>query len=133
MSFNRITIVGFLGRSPELKYTPQGTAVCTFSIATTEKRNDQEYTTWFRVSAFAKLAELANQYLDKGKQAYVSGSLRENTYTDRDGNPRHSLEVTASEIHFLERKSEGDQAKAATASGSNIPSTVMDEESPIPF
>jgi single-strand DNA-binding protein len=105
-SFNKITIVGYLGRDPELRYTPQGTAVCNFSVASTEKRKDragelQDVTTWFRISVWGRQAELANQYLTKGRQVYVEGRLRQEEYTDRDGNRRSALEVTASDLQFL--------------------------------
>ncbi len=105
-SFNKIMIVGYLGRDPEIRYTPQGTAVCNFSIATTEKRKDktgemQDSTTWFRVTLWGRQAEVANQYLSKGKQVYVEGRLRMEEYTDRDGNRRSALEVNASDIQFL--------------------------------
>jgi single-strand DNA-binding protein len=106
MSFNKITIVGYLGRDPELRYTPQGTAVCNFSVATTEKRRNargetEEHTIWFRVTAWGRQAEVANEYLAKGRQVYVEGRLRLEEYTDREGNPRTSAEVNASDVHFL--------------------------------
>src|SRR5215510_2152514 len=90
MSFNKITIVGYLGRDPELRYTPQGTAVCNFSVATTEKRRNargetEEHTIWFRVTAWGRQAEVANEYLAKGRQVYVDGRLRLEEYTDREG------------------------------------------------
>jgi single-strand DNA-binding protein len=105
-SFNRITIVGYLGRDPELRYTPDGTPVCDFSVATTERRKDktgemQDITTWFRVTVWRRQAELAGQYLTKGKQVYVEGRLIQREYQDRDGNTRYSLEVTASDVQFL--------------------------------
>jgi single-strand DNA-binding protein len=105
-SFNKITIVGYLGRDPEMRFTPQGSAVCNFTVATTERRKDrngefQDQTTWFRVAVFGKLAETANQYLSKGKQVYIEGRLRQDEYTDRDGQKRTTLEVTASDIQFL--------------------------------
>ncbi|MCI0389687.1 MAG: single-stranded DNA-binding protein [Acidobacteria bacterium] len=106
MSFNKITIVGYLGRDPELRYTPQGTAVCNISVATTEKRKNvagetEEHTTWFRVTLWGRQAEVAAQYLAKGRQVYVEGRLRLEQYTDRDGNPRTSLEVNGTDIQFL--------------------------------
>jgi single-strand DNA-binding protein len=106
MSFNKITIVGYLGRDPELRYTPQGTALCKMSIATTEKRKNvagetEEHTTWFRVTAWGRQAELANEYLAKGRQVYVEGRLRLEEYTDREGQKRFSAEVSATEIQFL--------------------------------
>jgi single-strand DNA-binding protein len=111
MSFNKITIVGYLGRDPELRYTPQGTALCKMSIATTEKRKSvtgemEEHTTWFRVTAWGRQAELANEYLAKGRQAYIEGRLRLEEYTDRDGQKRFSAEVSASEIQFLGQRTE---------------------------
>lgn len=106
MSFNKIILVGNLGRDPELKYTAQGTPVCSFSIATNEKRKDkagelQDLTTWFRVSVWGKQAETCSQYLAKGRSVYVEGRLREDEYTDRDGKLRHTLEVHASDVQFL--------------------------------
>jgi single-strand DNA-binding protein len=120
MSFNKITIVGYLGRDPELRYTPQGTAVCNFSVATTEKRRNargetEEHTLWFRVAAWGRQAEVANEYLAKGKQVYVEGRLRLEEYTDRDGNPRTSLEVNASDIHFLGQRGESANGAAERA------------------
>src|SRR5262245_54442705 len=101
MSFNTITIVGYLGRDPELRYTPQGTAVCNFSVATTEKRKNargemEEHTIWFRVTTWGRQAEVANEYLAKGRQVYVEGRLRLEEYTDREGFLRTSAEVNAS-------------------------------------
>ena len=106
MSFNKIIVVGNLGRDPELRYTPQGTAVCDFSIATNEKRRDksgemQDVTTWFRVTTWGKQAENASKYLAKGKSVYIEGRLRLEEYTDRDGKTRHNLEVNASDMQFL--------------------------------
>jgi single-strand DNA-binding protein len=106
MSFNKITIVGYLGQDPTLRYTPQGNAVCNFSVATTEKRKNargdvEEHTIWFRVTSWGRQAEVAHEYLAKGRQVYVEGRLRLEHYTDREGNPRISPEVNASAIHFL--------------------------------
>ena len=111
MSFNKITIVGYLGRDPELRYTPQGTALCKMSIATTERRKNsagemEEHTTWFRVTAWGRQAELANEYLAKGRQVYIEGRLRMEEYTDREGQKRYSAEVSATEIQFIGHRSE---------------------------
>lgn len=105
-SFNKLIIVGYLGRDPELKYTGNGNAVCNFSMATTEKRNGregeaQETTTWFRVTTWGRQAELCNEYLAKGRQAYVEGRVSLEEYTDRDGNKRSSLTVNATDVKFL--------------------------------
>ena len=133
-SFNRITIVGYLGRDPELRYTPSGTAVCDFSVATTERKSKrdgeegEEITTWFRVNMWGRQAELANQYLQKGRLVYVEGRLSQREYTDRDGNKRTSLDVHGTDMRFI--GSRGDEM-AAGASGpsrsSNAPSRGADQ------
>ena len=107
MSFNKIIVVGNLGRDPELKFTPQGTAVCSFTMATNERRKDkageqQDVTTWFRVTVWGKQAETVSKYLTKGRQVYVEGRLHVEEWTDRDGKPRHTLEVNASDVRFLD-------------------------------
>jgi single-strand DNA-binding protein len=148
-SFNKITIVGYLGRDPELRYTTQGTPVCDFSVATTERRKDkagemQELTTWFRVSLFGRQAELASQYLTKGRQVYVEGQLSQRDWTDKEGAARTSLEVRGTEIQFLSPASEGEQpqavaAKAAASAGgpkkqqNARPKPARTEEDEIPF
>ena len=89
-SFNKITVVGYLGRAPELRYTPDGTPVSNFSVATTERRKDksgelQETTTWFHVALFGGRAEVANEYLSKGSHVWLEGPLTLNQWTDREG------------------------------------------------
>lgn len=106
MSFNKIIIVGNLGRDPELRYTPQGVAVCNFSMATNEKKRDksgelQDVTTWFRVTLWRNQAENAAKYLTKGSPVYIEGRLGVEEWTDRDGNNRYTLEVQGTEMHFL--------------------------------
>jgi single-strand DNA-binding protein len=128
MSFNKITIVGYLGRDPELRYTPQGTALCKMSIATTEKRKNgagetEEHTTWFRVTAWGRQAELANEYLAKGRQVYVEGRLRLEEYTDREGQKRFSAEVSATEIQFLGHRTDSPGANDTVVASANQPST----------
>src|SRR4029450_1652739 len=106
MSFNKIILVGNLGRDPELRYTPQGTPVCSFSLATNERRKDkagemQDQTTWFKVTLWNRQAETAAQYLQRGNPVYIEGRLRVEEYTDRDGNKRHSLEVNGTDMQFI--------------------------------
>jgi single-strand DNA-binding protein len=119
-SFNKIIIVGYLGRDPEIRYSSQGTAICDFSVATTERRKDksgepQEVTTWFRVSLFGRQAEVAHQYLTKGRQVYVEGSLSQREWTDQNGATRTSLEVRGTDIQFIAPHSESEQPQAASA------------------
>lgn len=112
-SFNTITLVGNLGRDPELRYTPQGTPVCSFTMATNEKRKDksgefQDQTTWFRVTLWGRQAETASQYLTKGRPVYIVGRLRIEEWTDRDGKQRYTLEVHATDMQFIGGR--GDEA-----------------------
>lgn len=137
-SFNKIIIVGYLGRDPELRYTPSGLAVCDFSVATTEKRKDPageqvEITTWFRVSVWGKQGETANQYLAKGRLVYVEGRLRQEEYTDRDGNRRTTLKVNATDLQFLSSRSDDAPPRsAAPREEAPAPSRVPDDDD-IPF
>lgn len=106
MSFNKIIVVGNLGKDPNLRYTPQGNAVCDFSLATNEKRKDksgnlQDVTTWFRITLFGKQAENASRYLVKGAPVYIEGRLKLEEWTDKDGKIRHTLEVVASDMQFI--------------------------------
>src|SRR5918992_468303 len=132
MSFNKIVVVGNLGRDPEMRYTPQGTAVCSFSMASNERRKDksgeqQDVTTWFKVTVWGKQAETVSKYLTKGRRVYVEGRLHVEEWTDRDGKQRYTLEVNASDIHFLDsaadvegiptRQAGGQAAGAAGARG----------------
>lgn len=149
MSFNKIIVVGNLGRDPEMRYTPQGTAVCTFSIASNERRKDragepQDITTWFRVTVWGKQAESVSKYLTKGRSVYVEGRLHLEEWTDREGKPRYTLEINASDVHFIDSGDrEGipvrqlDQAKDQTparVAGGRVPLRQAEmEEDSIPF
>lgn len=122
MSFNKIIIVGNLGRDPELRYTPQGTAVCNFSVATNEKKRDkagelQDVTTWFKVTLWRQQAETAAKYLTKGSPVYVEGRLKIEEWTDRDGNNRYTLEVNATDMHFISAGGRGDDFGSDTSAG----------------
>jgi single-strand DNA-binding protein len=126
MSFNKVIIVGNLGRDPELRYTPQGTAVCNFSVATTEKRKDksgefQDVTTWFRVTLWDKKAEVAAKYLQKGKPVYIEGRLKIDEWTDRDGNNRYTLDVTATDMQFIGGASDRDSGYSSDSSDMDMP------------
>ena len=108
VSMNKITIIGHLGRDPEMRYTPQGTPVTDFSVATSRRFTDsmgerREETDWFRVSAWRQLAELCNQYLQKGSLVYVEGRLHVRQYEGNDGTTRFSSDVFASDVRFLNR------------------------------
>lgn len=112
MSVNKVILVGNLGRDPELKYTPSGAAVASFSIATTEKYKDRdgqfvEKTEWHNVVAWKQLAEICGKYLHKGKQVYIEGKLQTRKWQDRDGNDRYTTEIVAEQMQMLGGKGEG--------------------------
>ena len=106
MSVNKVILLGRLGQDPELKYTPGGSPVCNFSLATTESWTDksgqkQEKTEWHRVVVWGKLAELCNQYLAKGRQAFLEGRLQTRSWDDKDGNKKYTTEILASTVQFI--------------------------------
>lgn len=107
MSVNKVIILGRLGQDPELKYTPSGAAVCNFSVATSETWNDknsgqkQERTEWHRIVVWGKLAELCNQYLSKGRQAFIEGRLQTRSWDDKNGQKRYTTEINASTVQFI--------------------------------
>jgi single-strand DNA-binding protein len=101
MSYAKICLIGNLGRDPELRYTPDGRALASTSIAVTRKTKAGEETDWYRITFGGKLGEIAGEYLKKGRQVYVEGRLKLNKYTDRDGIERHSLDVDATELQML--------------------------------
>ena len=160
--FHKVTIIGNLGGDPEMRYTPSGTAVTNFSVATTtrvpKERNGQEtpcpegwkesfngrnweLTTWWRVTAWRQLAETCNQFLSKGSQVYVEGEVRgtaangsqyPRVWTGNDGTPRASYEMTARTVKFLGGR--GDQAEGGAAyEEAEEPPPGFVEESDIPF
>lgn len=104
---NSLQIIGNLGTAPELKATPQGLAVATFSVATTEKSSsDKEHTEWHRVTIFGKQAESAAKYLDKGSKVYVEGSIKTEQWTDKLGQKRYATKLIARRVLFLTKKSQ---------------------------
>src|SRR3979409_1939587 len=140
MSFNKVILVGNLGRDPELRYTPQGTPVCSFSMATNERRKDktgemQDQTTWFRVTLWGRQAETASQYLTKGRPVYIEGRLRVEEWTDRDGKPRHTLEVHGTDMQFIGggRGEEPPMERAAAAGGGTATEQPEIANDDIPF
>lgn len=105
MSINKVMLIGRLGQDPELKYTPSGAAVCNFSVATSDSWTDkagqkQERTEWHRIVVWGKLAELCNQYLSKGRQAFIEGSLQTRSW-EKDGVKRYTTEINGRNVQFL--------------------------------
>jgi single-strand DNA-binding protein len=119
-----------------MRYTPSGVPVTSFNVATTRKwtnanNEQQEKTTWFRVTCWRKTAELAAQYLQKGRLVLVEGDVEASAWTDKEGNPRASLELTATTVKFLGGRGEGGEGvpAAANAGGEGFPVSEDD----IPF
>ena len=119
-------IVGNVGRDPELRYTQSGVAVCDFSVAVSRRWTDKntneqrEETTWFKVSAWRNLAEIASQYVRKGKQVMVAGRVNASAFIGQDGQARASLELTANDLQLLGRRDE------APEEGGSYPSEPED-------
>lgn len=135
--YQQITLIGNLGNDPEMRYTPSGVAVTTFNVAvnrrwTGQDGQQQDKTTWFRVTAWRKLAETASQYLTKGRQVLVVGEVEDpRAFIDRDGNPRALLDVTANTIKFIGQRGDGAMPSPAPAAAHGENAEVSDED--IPF
>ncbi|MBD3403226.1 single-stranded DNA-binding protein [candidate division GN15 bacterium] len=120
MSVNKAILVGRLGRDPELRYTPGGRAVASFSIATTERWTGQdgqrnESTTWHNIVAWGRQAEVMKEYLSKGRLVYIEGRIDNRTYDDKEGNKRFTSEVVVQNFQFLESRGAsggGDQSQS---------------------
>ncbi len=129
---NKIIVIGNLGRDPEMRYTPNGQSVTSFSIAsnrkyTTAAGEQREETEWFNVSAWGRHAELCNQYLTKGQQVYVEGRLHSRTYETREGQTRFVNEINLTDVQFLSRGSEMGGEASGYAPG---PGPGMGDEGP---
>jgi single-strand DNA-binding protein len=134
-SVNKVQIIGTLGRDPEMKYLPSGSAVVTVSVATDESYNDKnsgqkvEKTEWHRLTAFGKLAEIIGQYLKKGSKAYFEGKLRTNEY-EKDGIKRYSTEIVVNDMMMLDGRQDAgaSQGFANTAPMAQSPSAAMGQQ-----
>jgi single-strand DNA-binding protein len=113
-SVNKVILIGNLGADPESRFAPSGDAICNIRLATTETWRDKntgerrEATEWHRVAFFGKLAEIAGQYLRKGSQVYIEGSLRTRKWQDQSGQDRYTTEIRADEMKMLGRREGGD-------------------------
>jgi single-strand DNA-binding protein len=127
-SVNVVILIGRLGRDPELRHTSGGTPVCNLGIATTDGFGERETTNWHNIVVWGKQAENCKEYLAKGRQVQVTGTLQYRKYEDKDGVERNVAEVTAREVQFLGSKSENE--KTAPASEENTSPVSHDD---IPF
>ena len=119
---NRVTLIGFLGDAPELKFSQQGKPVCTFSLAVNERWKDaagapRERVEWFQIVCFARLAEVCGEYLSKGRHIYLEGRLQTRKWKGPEGEKRTAIEVVANQMQILDRAPQnGNGAKAAESS-----------------
>lgn len=125
-SVNKITLMGYLGRDPETRTLPSGSKVVDFSVATSEPSKDKEgnqieLTTWFRVEAWDRLGDVAEQYLKKGDPVYIEGRLRMEEYTDREGKQRTTLRVRALDLNLISNRSDGEARGQAAQSAPSRP------------
>ncbi len=134
-SINKVILIGNVGADPEVRYTPSGTAVANFSLATTETwtnkdgEKDQK-TEWHRIVAWGKQGEICGEYLSKGKQVYVEGSLQTRSWEDRDGVKRWSTEIRAARVLMLGRPEGGTKPVETEGTVSTQESGIEDD---IPF
>ena len=118
---NKVILIGNLGKDPETRYMPSGSAVTNLTLATSESWKDkqtgenQERTEWHKVAMFGKLAEIAAEYLRKGSQVYIEGKLRTRKWQDKEGKDRWTTEIVADEMHMLGGKGGGASAGAGAA------------------
>ena len=132
---NKVMIIGHLGRDPEMRYTPSGRPVTTFTVATSRSWNTvdgerHQETEWFNVVAWGNLAEICKQYLTKGQQVYIEGRLQTRHWDDKEGNKHSSVEIVANEMMMLgdRRDSNSTEKHVAEATDeSELPSTDEDE------
>jgi single-strand DNA-binding protein len=142
---NRVILIGRLGKDPEVKSLPSGTTVTKFSIATDEKYTDragekQERTEWHNIVAWGKLAEICGQYLRKGKLVYIDGSIRTDSWEDKEsGQKKYRTEIIANTMQMLDKKSDSDEGGSYAGAGARKSSvsagapSQMDEDEDVPF
>ena len=129
---NKLVLTGNLTRSPELRSTPNGIPVCTFTIAVNGRKSDDP-TAYFRITVWRQLAEICNRYLTKGKKVFVSGPVSVSTYTAKDGSTKASLEVTAEDVEFLSPAGTADHETADAQADVKAGFVKVDDTEELPF
>jgi single-strand DNA-binding protein len=145
-SVNKAILIGNLGRDPEVRYTPSGTAVANFSLATSENWTNkdgekQSRTEWHRIEAWGRLGETCGEYLSKGSQVYIEGSIRTDEWEDQEGNKRQTTKIRAWRMQMLGSRAQAEQlSNESFGSGSETASSKLPEtdsvgptEDDIPF
>lgn len=133
---NKVILIGRLGRDPEVRYMPNGEAVCNFSVATSESWKDQsgqrqEKTEWHNITMYRRLAEIAGKYLKKGSQVYLEGKIQTRKYTDKNGAERTAYDIIANEMKMLGGNSQATQEQPKRQQAPATP--VEDVDDDIPF
>ena len=134
---NKVILIGNLGKDPEVRFTPNGRALAKFPVATSERWTDQdgnkqERTEWHNVVVWGKQAETCGQYLSKGRQVFIEGSIRSRQYDDKDGNKRYITEIVARDVRFLGGGGRAPQ-EAAVSAPPGEEAGAPPEEDDIPF
>ncbi len=135
---NKVILIGRLGSNPDLRYTPNGSAVAKFNVATTERvptadGNWEDRTEWHRVVVFGKLAETCGSYLTKGRLVYIEGKLRTQQWEDSQGVKRFTTEVVAREVQFLDTARDVTKPEAISTMPEDLPADISSDEDDIPF
>jgi single-strand DNA-binding protein len=141
MSVNKVILVGRLGRDPEVRSTPSGQTVAKFSLATDEKFTDksgqrQERTEWHNIVAWGRLGEICGQYLKKGKLVYIEGSIRTESWDDKEsGQKKYRTEINAREMKMLDKRGddEGGSAYAGSRTASSAGADMVHDDDDVPF
>ncbi len=136
-SVNKVILIGNLGKDPELRYAPSGSAVASFSLATSEQWKDQEgnpqeRTSWHNIVAWGKLAEIAAEYLKKGRKVYIEGRLQYRDYEGKDGNKRYVTEIVVSDLVMLGSRQDAGTGEKGEPSQGPAPA-VSEEKDDLPF
>ena len=126
ISLNRVMLIGRLGADPEVRYTPEGTPVANFSVATSQRvkkgdRWEEGEPDWHRIVAWDRLAEICSEYLNKGSRIYVEGRLRTRSWEDQEGNRKYRTEILARNLIMLDSRSSETEASKATEEEDDIP------------
>ena len=132
-NFATVTLIGHLGRDPESKYTPDGTTVVNFSVATTRKRRDAEVTTWWRCALFGKRAETFAEYLHKGDPVLIQGEPYQRSYTAKDGSAGVSLEVDVKDWACVGSKGATYQQESPQSAPAQSAPSAWDDSEDLPF
>jgi len=132
MSVNKVILIGRLGSDPELRYTQSQTPVCSFRVATSERRKGQdgdwkEFTEWHSVVVWGKTGENCNQYLKKGRQVFIEGRISTRKWQDKDGRDRYTTEVIANNVQFLGEKGQSGDIEVSRGEASRGSNSSADE------